>query len=121
MPGKRRSVSLPDGKCVAIYHVVHAHEGFEEAAQALFGLVRRAQATAPGRERRLFLDIEGHRVAEGGFDSDMFELQNDFLGCFLAPFLSEISSPLLAYRNPRPQENELPEDLIIEDRRSADS
>ena len=69
-----------DDRGVAIYHLVPPHEGFEESARTLFGLVRRAQTVKPGRTRTLLLDIEGHRDADGGFDADMLvELQNAFL------------------------------------------
>ena len=64
---------------VALYHVVYAHEGFTEAANALFELVKRAQEQWPGKRRRLYLDIEGHRNSDGGFDADMLELQSEFL------------------------------------------
>lgn len=69
-----------DDRAVAIYHVVYSHEGFEESAQILFKLVQRAQRVMPGKPRQLYLDIEGHRNSEGGFDADMLELQTVFLG-----------------------------------------
>jgi hypothetical protein len=78
-----------DDRGVALYHVVLPHEGFEESARALFRLVHRAQETKPGQRRMLFLDIEGHRQADGRFDADMYELQHDFLLGVLAPFLTE--------------------------------
>jgi hypothetical protein len=80
--GRRRVAPDPDGKAIALYHVVYRHERFEEAAQALFEMVRYAQGEFPGRPRMLFLDIEGHRNSQGGFDAEMYELQRDFvLGC----------------------------------------
>ena len=108
-----RTGKRPDDRGVALYHVVLPHEGFEDAARALFRLVRRAQAVKPGARRMLFLDIEGHRQADGTFDADMRELQQEFLFDVLAPFLSEAPCPLLTLRNPRPQDDDLPEDLII--------
>ena len=75
---------------VAIYHVVYRHETFEDAALALFKLVQEAQRLQPGKTRKLFLDIEGHRDSQGAFDRDMLELQKEFLSCVLAQFLSEI-------------------------------
>src|SRR5687768_6969243 len=77
-------------QAVAIYHVVYQREGFEKSAQILFQLVREAQQNYPNKRRALFLDIENHRNEQGGFDADMFELQNHFLIGFLARFLSEI-------------------------------
>jgi hypothetical protein len=44
----------------------------------------------------------------------MRELQQDFLLGVLAPFLSEVHCPLLTLRNPRPQDDDIPDDLIIE-------
>jgi hypothetical protein len=65
-------------RAVAIYHVVYSHEGFEESVQILFNLVQRAQRVMPGKLRQLYLDVEGHRNSEGGFDADMTELQTVF-------------------------------------------
>ena len=103
----------PDDRGVALYHVVLPHEGFEDAARALFGLLRRAQDVKPGARRRLFLDIEGHRQADGQFDADMRELQQAFLRDVLAPFLTEAHCPLVTFRNPQPQDDDLPADLVI--------
>ena len=82
-----------DDRAVAIYHVIYSHEGFDESAQILFKLVQRAQQTMPGKPRKLFLDIEGHRNSDGGFDADMFELLTVFLPDFLARFLTAICCP----------------------------
>ena len=112
----RRAKTIEDDRDAALYHVVYAHEGFEESARALFTLVRRAQAVKPGKRRRLFLDIEGHRNSNGGFDADMLELQKDFLVGFLAPFLSEMHCPLVILKNPRTQDDDIPDELIIQDR-----
>jgi hypothetical protein len=75
-----------------------------------------APAVKPGR-RRLFLDIEGHRTSAGGFDADMRELQHEFLVGVLAPFLSEVHGPLGILKNPRTQDDDLPDELTIRDRR----
>jgi hypothetical protein len=103
-----------DDRGVALYHVVLPHEGFEAAARVLFQLVRRAQDVKPGARRMLFLDIEGHRQADGGFDADMRELQQEFLLDVLAPFLTEAHCPLVTLRNPHPQDDDLPDELVIE-------
>jgi len=112
----RRAKTIEDDRDVALYHVVYAHEGFEESARALFTLVRRAQAVKPGKRRRLFLDIDGHRNSNGGFDADMIELQKDFLVGFLAPFLCEVHCPLVILKNPRTQDDDIPDELIVQDR-----
>ena len=116
MKNRHRSKPDSDDRAVAIYHVVYAHEGFAKSAQALFRLVRNAQETAPGRKRLLFLDVEGHRNSEGGFDADMLELQNEFLTGFLSPFLSEVHSPLTNVENTRAQQDDVPPELIIDGR-----
>jgi len=113
---KRRSEIEFRDKAIALYHLVYADEGFEESAQALFRLVQRAQRVRPGKERKLFLDIEGHRDDEGAFDSDMLELQEHFLLGVLARYLSEIHCPLVTARNPDPQDDEIPPLLAIQDR-----
>jgi hypothetical protein len=104
---------------VAIYHRVYASEGFEEAAQTLFRLVQQAQRTSPGAERLLFLDIDGHRNEAGGFDSDMFELQQRFVLGFLMQFLTQVNMPLAPgarRKDDRPQSNNIPEALTIQHR-----
>jgi len=110
-----------DDLSVAIYHVVYSHEDFNHAAQALFRLIKRAQRLRPGKRRKLFLDIEGHRNRQGGFDADMLELQQQFLIGFLGQFLSEIHGPLIKAKNPKPQENDIPESLEILDKRDEGS
>jgi hypothetical protein len=100
-------------RAIALYHVVYRHEEFEEAAQALFALVREAQARFPNQRRSLFLDIEGHRNEQNGFDPDMFELQQDFLLGFLGRFLSEIHCPLIIVSKQKDQENDIPDCLDI--------
>lgn len=102
-----------DDRASVIYHVVYSHEGFEESAQTLFKLVQRTQKVRPSTTRKLFLDIEGHRNREGGFDADMLELQENFLLGFLARFLAEIHCPMFRATNPNPQENDIPEELMI--------
>jgi hypothetical protein len=116
MEGNGRSRVEPGDEAVAIYHVVYAHEGFEESAQTLFKLIQDAQRLQPGKKRKLFLDIEGHRTSKGGFDSDMYELQEKFLLDFLGQFLSEVHAPLISLKNPKPQSDDIPPALIIQDR-----
>jgi hypothetical protein len=112
MDNKVQSRIESSDNAVALYHRVYAHEGFEQSAQRLFQLVQNAQQHSPGKRRVLYLDIDGHRTSEGGFDTDMLELQSEFLLGFLGPYLSEIHAPLMNVINPKPQENELPPALI---------
>ena len=93
----------PTTDMVALYHIVYRDEGFEEAATALFELVREAERTYPGQRRVLYLDIEGHRNEQGGYDHDMLELQREFVLGVLRPFLAEAHLPLAGHvvRSPR--------------------
>jgi hypothetical protein len=112
----RRPPSRPEptDRAVALYHRVYPEESFEVAARVLWDLVRRAEQDHPGTPRTLYLDIEGHRNDQGGYDSDMFELQQNFLLGFLLPFLTEAHLPLgLSVRNPRAQRGDLPDELMI--------
>src|SRR5687768_456763 len=96
--GTARERLQRDQRGVALYHVVYAHEGFDEAAMALHRLVRRAIETCPGRDRVLFLDVDGHRDEKGVFDHDMLELQEGFVLGLLLPFLTAAHLPLIAVR-----------------------
>lgn len=102
---------VPTETGVAIYHVVHANEGFEESAQTLFDLVKSAQQQWPGKRRVLFLDIEGHRNNAGGFDPDMVELMQDYLVGFLGHHLSEIVAPLFHVSASNAQDNDIPDTM----------
>lgn len=99
-------------KGIAIYHVVRKHENFDHAANVLFELVKDAQAKHPGKERHLYLDIEGHKNKSGGFDPDMFELQKEYVLGFLGVWLSKISTPLYQIKNPN-QSNDIPDEIHI--------
>ncbi len=98
---------------VALYHAVHASEDFDQTAYNLLRLIRMAQQKCPGRKRTLFLDIEGHRNGEGGFDQDMLELQTKFMTEFLLQFLTRAVTPLVTIGNPRPQSDDLPDELNV--------
>jgi len=103
---------------IAIAHRVFAGEDFDHTAQILLALLTKAQRQHPGKKRYLYLEIDGHRNSDGGFDNDMFELQSKFMGEFLIQFLTRAESPLGAFQNPNPQTNEVPErlDLVKVDR-----
>jgi hypothetical protein len=110
---RTRPADPADSGGVAIYHKVRADEGFEASAETLFGMIREAQAISPGKRRILYLDIEGHRNTVGGFDGDMLELQKEFAMGFLAEFLSELRLPLFRVTRTTPQNNDIPEALMI--------
>ena len=59
---------------VALYHRVMRRENFEKAAKDLVSLVYAAEKKEPGT---LYLDIDGHRNAQGRFDADMRSSKRD--------------------------------------------
>jgi hypothetical protein len=83
---KNTSLKIQPGRDgVDIYHVVFVLEDFDQTVFHLLLLIQRAQRNYPGQKRNLYLDIEGHRNASGGFDNDMLELQKEFtLGLLLS-------------------------------------
>jgi hypothetical protein len=95
-------------KALAIYHVMRPRENFDDTADILFQLVKKAAAEHPGRKRALYLDIEGHRNKAGGFDSDALELQQHFVIRYLGRWLSEVSMPLIRATTPG-QHEDLPD------------
>jgi hypothetical protein len=103
-----------EADAVALYHVVYADEDFDAAAHAVHRLIYEAQEQQPGQRRLLYLDIEGHRNAAGGYDAAMLELQQNFILGYLLPYLAEAHLPLVQIRNPAPQREDLPETLSIQ-------
>ena len=77
---------------VALYHRVMRWENFEKAAKDLVSLVYAAEKKEPGKPRTLYLDIDGHRNAQGRFDADMRsskrDSDRDFCFRFLRKFIS---------------------------------
>ena len=100
-------------KGAAIYHNIFANEGFEESAKILIELIKHAQQEYPNGKRTLYLDIEGHRNGQKGFDKDMFELQRFFILGFLMPYLSGAHLPLVSVKNKIPQNNDIPKEILI--------
>ncbi|MFF0427126.1 HNH endonuclease [Streptomyces sp. NPDC004520] len=102
-------------KGIALYHDMRVEEDFTKCATRLFSILKQAAASNPGAPRYLFLDVQGHRNAAGGFDADAFEIIHEFLLDFLGPYLTEISTPLYRVRNPEPQREDVPDVLNIQD------
>lgn len=96
---------------VALYHLVHKEETFEDAANAIIELLVNAQKEKPDCPRMLYLDIMGHRNSAGGYDHDMFELMKDFILGNLMKYFTEVSLPIIKVRNSKPQCN----DILIDD------
>ncbi|MFC5215909.1 HNH endonuclease [Streptomyces coerulescens] len=102
-------------KGIALYHDMRVEEDFTKCANRLFSILTHAAATSPGAPRHLYLDIQGHRNAAGGYDADALEIIKEFLLGFLSPYLTEISTPLYQARNPKPQREDIPDVLNIRD------
>lgn len=100
-------------KGVAIYHNIFSYEGFEESAKILIDLIKESQKDCPNHKRFLYLDIQGHRNGKGAFDSDMFELQRNFILGFLMPYLTEAHLPLISVKNRNLQKNDFPHEVSI--------
>ena len=98
---------------IILYHRVMRRENFEKATRDLFDLLKTAQVKSPNIDRILYVDIDGHKNSKGGFDHDMFELQQDFGIGFLGKFFSEVHFPLIDFINPNPQCNDIPAGLSI--------
>jgi hypothetical protein len=111
---KRQLKEIKGENAVALYHSVYKNEGFNESAEALFKLIKHTSQQFKAKNRILYLDIEGHRNELGGFDHDMFELQQNFILGFLMPYLTEVRMPLVAVKNNQKQIDEFPEELIID-------
>jgi hypothetical protein len=99
---------------VLIYHVMVIEENFERSAYRLLELVKDAQRTSPGANRVLYLDIDGHRNAVGGFDRDSYELMTDFISKVIFPFLTEYDNPFFRVKNSNKQRNDVPESVVIQ-------
>lgn len=106
-------VDEDDNKGVALYHRISFDDSFDDAAQALFKLVKIAQKQFPNKPRYLYFDIDGHKNKVGGFDKDMFELQKEFSFGFLMQYLTELHTPLGGAANPKGQCNDVPDVLQI--------
>ena len=99
---------------VAVYHVVRPEDSFEQAAQAVVGLLRQAQDQFPDWPRVFYLDVAGHEGAAAGFDPDFYEFQQDFLFSAVAPFVTALEAPLTGgLVNPDRQRNDVPHRLTI--------
>jgi hypothetical protein len=109
----RAQIRQEKGGAIALYHVMYAHETFDDIAEHLFQLVKHAAQDFPGQKRILYFDIDEHRNEAGGWDHDAFELQHSFVLSFLMPYLSEAHVPLMGVTNPRPQRDDLPDSLMI--------
>lgn len=98
---------------IAVYHRVMRREGFEVTAKILVEMTRNTQIDHPGEPRVLYLDIDGHRNADGAFDADMIELQKMFVLEFLLPYYTEVHTPIVSARNSHGQDDDVPDKFFI--------
>ncbi|WP_328827505.1 MULTISPECIES: HNH endonuclease [unclassified Streptomyces] len=107
----------PDAKPkgIALYHDMRVEEDFTKCATRLFSILRLAAEKSPGAPRYVYLDVQGHRNAAGGYDADALEIIHEFLLGFLGPYFTEISTPLYHARNPEPQREDIPHILNVRD------
>lgn len=99
---------------VSLYHRVEPEDTFEDAAGAVFGLIKTAQEEYPDWPRILYVDIMGHTGERSGFDEDFYEFQQEFWFSTVAHFVTAFETPLLGgLVNPSPQQNELPDQLVL--------
>ena len=99
---------------VSLYHVVGPDDSFERAAAGLFDLLIEAQTRFPDWPRAYYVDIVGHVNADGRFEEDFVELQQEFFFSTIAPFVTALELPLTGpLLNPQPQRNDVPDGLNI--------
>ncbi len=109
-------------KGIALYHVIKPNENLNTAVDHIFQLIRTAQEKEPNKPRYVYIDIEGHKNSNGGFDKDMYEFQTQFAYGFLMQYITELSIPLAEgkLRNSKDQINDIPDMIQIVDRESLD-
>jgi hypothetical protein len=113
-PGHPKPPAHPPKNSVAIYDVMLPDDTFEDTVEHFFQMVQQAQENpeTAGMRRRIYFDVEGHRNELDGFDHDAYEVMKEWMLGWLAPYVTEIHTPLYVVKNPRPQRNDLPEHLI---------
>jgi hypothetical protein len=89
------------------------YENFERCASRIFEVIHKAQQEAPNGLRVLYIDVQGHRDSNGKYDRDSLELMEDFLPRVALPYLTEIYTPLARWKNNKPQDNLVPETILI--------
>ncbi|WP_433700654.1 HNH endonuclease [Nocardiopsis sp. CA-288880] len=118
---KQREQQIKDsGKMAGIWHEMTIEEDFTKAASRIFLMLRNCQDRFPGKKMALYIDVQGHRNSEGGFDHDAFELIHYFALEKMAQYLTEVRTPLIHIVNPKPQ-LPLPHELVITDDKNEHS
>ncbi|MGW0839504.1 HNH endonuclease signature motif containing protein [Streptomyces sp. NPDC002787] len=112
-PRKKQTRRTPAPKGVLLYHDMAVYENFERCTQRVLQVLQSAQKKSPGAPRRLLFRVQGHRNSEGGYDHDSWEMIRHFLPDIILPHLTELITPLYEVRNPRKQNNVIPDELHI--------
>ncbi len=117
---ERSQLSLRSDGVVELELSVVASDSFATAAEAVFTLLRTAQARHPGALRSLTVSIEGHAGERAGYDADFFEFQQEFLLGALGRHFTWIQLPLTgSLANPDAQQDDIADRLQID--KPADS
>jgi hypothetical protein len=103
--------STPNG--IAIYHIVKSRDKFENSANEIYELVYSAKQEYPNEQIHLYVDIEGHKNKDGGFDNDMFELQTQFITGLILQYINSVTMPLGSTKNIQ-MNKEMPPKLSIQ-------
>lgn len=99
---------------VSLYQIVREGDTFESAATAAFALLKEAQTNYPDWPRVYYLDVEGHKGERSGFNEAFFEFQQEFWFQTIAHFVTAFDTPLTGgLMNPNPQNNTIPDDLVV--------
>lgn len=107
-------VAMNFDNTVSVYQRIGPDDTFDQAATEAFRLIRDAQRQYPDWPRVFYLDIEGHKGEQKGFDADFFEFQQEFWFSTIAHFVTAFETPLLGgLVNPNPQRNDIPDELSI--------
>ena len=100
---------------VSLYQIVSAEDSFDAAAAEAFSLLREAQEKYPDWPRVFYLDIEGQKGPQSGFNEDFFEFQQEFWFQTIAHFVTAFETPIVgALINPNPQQNDIPSELKVD-------
>jgi len=107
-------VAMNFDNSVSLYQRVGPETTFNEAATEAFRLIKEAQDQYPNWPRIFYLDIEGHKGEQRGYDADFFEFQQEFWFATIANFVTAFETPLVGgLMNPEPQRNDIPDELSI--------
>ncbi|MFJ2907397.1 hypothetical protein [Streptomyces sp. NPDC087212] len=110
---KNTQKSPAKAKGIALWHDMAVYENFERCAPRIFEIIHKAQSMRPGAPRFLHFDVQGHRNSENGYDRDSWEMINNFLPKEALPYLTELSTPMYTAKNPRRQDNRVPEEMRV--------